>query len=512
MKLNKALGVLIAGTLGCEAITEVVPHEGASHSVLVSTQTASSWLAVPEIAFASDRDGDWDLYAMDSNGDNVVQLTDAPSTEVKAAWSPDGTRIAFVSDCSGDQEIFVMELTALPITDVCGRLDNLTNNPANDRGPAWSPDGERIAFRSTRDGNDEVYVMDSDGTNQRNLTRDPSRDGEPDWSPDGTQIVFTSWRVGGTEVWVMDEDGSNPTRLTHGAWAGGPDWSPDSRWIVYITFRPLYLIDLDAPGPVGLGERLDPITDGGELLCVLGKCSAPAWSPDGTQIALTVDLGFHGPGFGTNAEIYITNRDGTGVRRLTDNTALDAWPDWRWAPVVQFGNHQPQLDGQVEQEINVFALLSVSGAVRYLESRGEDGDPMFARIRRKLLRSHVYPISHQVDFEASSAVDFENVRVFINDDKNNVFELDRTFLIRRSPTGGSVVFQKYWFNEHVTVRTVVPLQSGYTATDVWSFEVRTRWIKATTKATGKGLILGLLGPFRWIADAIVALLQPTPVY
>ena len=92
----------------------------------------------------------------------------------------------------------------------------------------------RIVFTSMRDGNAEIYVMDADGGNQENLTNHPAYDAQPDWSPDGTKIAFESWRDGTGEIYVMDADGKNPIRLTDGP--GGkrhPDWSPDGGKIAF---------------------------------------------------------------------------------------------------------------------------------------------------------------------------------------------------------------------------------------------------------------------------------------
>ena len=98
-----------------------------------------------------------------------------------------------------------------------GKSQNLTNSRGDDRHPAWSPDGMRIAFQSWRAGNLDIYVMGADGDNQQNLTNHPFKDWEPSWSPDGRRIVFVSDREedANPEIYVMNADGSNPRNLTN---------------------------------------------------------------------------------------------------------------------------------------------------------------------------------------------------------------------------------------------------------------------------------------------------------
>jgi Tol biopolymer transport system component len=164
----------------------------------------------------------------------VERLNDIRGMDI--AWSPDGSRIAFVNivdEPEGlpgvwtNKEIFVIGADG-------SNLTRLTNHPAWDEHPVWSPDGSLIAFQTRRDelpndNNAEIYVMDADGSNVTRLTNHPAPDDYPAWSPDGSRIAFMSHRDGNWEIYVMDIDGSNVTNLTNNAADDTyPVWSPNS--------------------------------------------------------------------------------------------------------------------------------------------------------------------------------------------------------------------------------------------------------------------------------------------
>jgi Tol biopolymer transport system component len=194
-----------------------------------------------QIVFESTRrTGDYELYAMSGNGSHVRELTFSPSFDADAAWYPDGTRIAFESDRAGNVDVWRMRSDG-------GSQTRLTDSPAFDGDPAVSPDGTRIAFTTERDGNREVYMMNADGSGQQRLTNTGGRvsspafdsvDENPSWSPDGTRIAFDSTRDGNWELYVMNADGSGQTRLTdHPALDARPVWSPDGRLIAFESER-----------------------------------------------------------------------------------------------------------------------------------------------------------------------------------------------------------------------------------------------------------------------------------
>jgi len=262
-----------------------------------------------QITFASDRDGNDDIYVMDADGKNTRRLTNNPAFDGLPAGSPDGQRIAFASDRDGNGEIYVMDAEGK-------NPRNLTSNPAFDGLPAWSPDGRKIAFHSDREGNFEVYVMDADGKNPRNLTNNPAGDGWPAWSPDGRRIAFFSERDGNFEIYVMDADGNNQRNLTNNpAREDSLSWSPDGQQIAFGSDRDdrggnfeIYVMDVDGKNQTNLTNN--PAGDGG-----------PAWSPDGQSLVFT-------SGRDGNFEIYVMDTDGNNQRNLTNNPANDRQPNW----------------------------------------------------------------------------------------------------------------------------------------------------------------------------------------
>jgi Tol biopolymer transport system component len=165
-----------------------------------------------QIAFISQRDGNYEIYMMDNDGGNQTNLTNSPTNEYRLSWSPDGSKLAFDSNMAGKYlAIYVMDLGNLEVT-------RLTHNQANDFEPKWSPDGSKIAFISERDGNEEIYLMNHDGSNQVNLTQNPADDFKPVWAIDGEHIIFAShrnvvmmdtFRGGQERSFVMKIDGSN---------------------------------------------------------------------------------------------------------------------------------------------------------------------------------------------------------------------------------------------------------------------------------------------------------------
>ena len=194
---------------------------------------------------------DWDIYVINVDGTGLTNLTNDPAFDGwRPAWSPDGTKVAFFSDRSGDEEIWITD------ADGTGAV-NLTNSPGSDSAPTWSPDGAQIAFVSSRQGDRDIYVMNTDGSNQTPLTVEPANDDWPAWSPDGSKIAFDSFRDGSRQIYIMDADGTNVVRFTNTPEGGSaPGWSRDGNRIAFSTdidgSLDIWVMNLDGTGLVNL--------------------------------------------------------------------------------------------------------------------------------------------------------------------------------------------------------------------------------------------------------------------
>lgn len=196
-----------------------------------------------KIAFASNRDGNYEIYTMNEGGSDLWNLTTNAAVDAEPDWSPDGIRIVFTSTRDGNLEIYDMRADKSDVR-------RLTTNAAEDSGPAWSPDGTRIAFMSKRDGNYEIYVMNADGSGVKRLTENTVEDSIPAWSRDSSKIAFVSGRDANFEIYVMNADGSNIKRLTDNpAEDSFPTWSPEEDKIAFVSKRDgnfeIYVMDAD---------------------------------------------------------------------------------------------------------------------------------------------------------------------------------------------------------------------------------------------------------------------------
>ncbi len=193
--------------------------------------TATSLPGASLLAYETYGDGNGEIYVLDTSTGKAANLTRHPADDRAPAWRPDGGAIAFESHRDGNWELYVLELST-------GVLHRITEDLAYDGAPSWSPDGTQIAFESYRDGNLEIYVTNLETGQIRRLTADPAGDYGPSWSPDGLLIAFTSWRDGNKEIYVAPALEGAPRNLSqHAADDEQPAWAPDGSSLAFVSWR-----------------------------------------------------------------------------------------------------------------------------------------------------------------------------------------------------------------------------------------------------------------------------------
>ncbi len=300
-----------------------------------------------KIAFTSNRDGNQEIYSMNNDGTGQVRLTNNPGTDNFPAFSPDGRKIAFISqNASGAFAIKLMntdgtnQTQLTPITS-----DNYPYPWHGKRSLSWSPDGSKIAF----DENNEIFTVNVDGSNRINLTNHPASDIEPSWSPDGSRILFISSRVFYLTMHTMNADGSDVRALPSDdeLWDMSPDWSPNGNKIAFVVHSDgIYLPRIYTADADGTNRQ---IFDG----CMDGLCSThrnkPKWSPDGTKMVFHI-----WEYFSNDAEIYVKNIDGGGFAQLTNTAGSNFNPSWQPLVTAQTSRTIADFDADGKSDISVF--------------------------------------------------------------------------------------------------------------------------------------------------------------
>jgi hypothetical protein len=264
------------------------------------------------IAFASDRDGNFEIYTQNGSNWNTSRLTNDPAMDTQPVWSPNGNRIAFTTNRDGNNEIYVMDGDG-------SNLINISNDSGDDQFPTWSPDSRKVAFASNRNGSWDVYSVGLDGSGLTNLTNSPSDDLHPYWFRSsglisrGEQIVFTTNRDGNNEIYSMNPDGTGLLNLTkHPASDTSPSVSKSGRMIAFVTDREgnrdIYLMDVN-------GDSLS------KLVNSPADETNPSWSPDDNWIAFSSSQ--------ANREIFVIRSNGTQLINFSNHPASDDHPSWR---------------------------------------------------------------------------------------------------------------------------------------------------------------------------------------
>lgn len=303
-------------------ITRLTDHRGADSAPYWRPQVSDALLAVEQMAYVQG-DGEFtDILVGDLGRTGLVNLSSNPlQGNTTPDWSPDGARIAYASQRDGNYDIFVRDAL------VDGADVNLTNHPARDLHPAWSPDGSRIAFESNRNGNWDVWVMNADGSNLQQISDSSADDGNVAWSPDGARIAYASRRDGNFDIFVQAIDGAGPPiNLTRTpANEVYPDWSPDGAQIIFRSdaagTHQIYLLRIES----GSIER---------LISSAVDDDQPAWSPDGTRVAFISNrirgtLGLRAENAAAQFDIYVYDLRTGMTTLLIGGDGDQRYPDWR---------------------------------------------------------------------------------------------------------------------------------------------------------------------------------------
>ena len=252
-----------------------------------------------KIAFISDRDGNPELYMMDYDGFNPTRLTFNETIDYMPGWTADGKKIAYTS-YSGNK-------ATLWLYSIYEGTRTIVFDEGTTYGPVFSPNGRKMAFCSTEDeGNSEIYLANSDGTNIKRLTFNKAIDTAPTWSPNSRLIAFSSDRGGTPQIYIMDAEGSNVERVSFGGnYHDGPAWSPTDNMIAYVSrvnqIFDIYVLNRDT-------SRIFKLTESS------ARNESPTWSPDGRHIIYSSNSS-------GSIQLWTVDYDGSNRRRLTSSGA-----------------------------------------------------------------------------------------------------------------------------------------------------------------------------------------------
>jgi len=273
-----------------------------------------------QIAYASDLTGLPQIWLMNADGTGPRQITDMPEGACQPAWSPDGDRLAFISPCAGNQEIypgagiFIKNLDDTP-------LISLSSIPGGDFDPDWSPYGMKIAFTSLRDYNRaQIYEFNLEDNSIRSLSANTVRDSQPAWSPNGGEMAFVTTRRGPYQIWITGGDEQEAVLLSRSGSLKDthPAWSPDGQVIMFTQNELLGGV----PRLVAMRVEEGNLIENRVVRDVI-PMQESSYSPDGAWIA------FESWPEGSNHDIFIMTPNGAGRQRLTSDEAFDFDPAWR---------------------------------------------------------------------------------------------------------------------------------------------------------------------------------------